>query len=337
MSKSLIIGDLHVMPTNIQDTKKIFDKIKDLESSRKDVKRIIFTGDIFHTHNILRQDVSHFVAESFKDLSTCTRQSTEIIVDTGNHDLIGPANDRVNANNLILGGVPKVIIVDRANVGYASGPYSFVPFIPNKEEFLKILDMMPENNIVVCHQTIDGAKYENGFYAPDGIDLGGRKNRIIGGHIHTTMELGKNVFYVGSPRAITWSEANHDKGVFIINDENWEDREFISLNDQVKCFKLLTATDDGPVDLTSLDLNKDDVRVKVEGTQEFYERFLTNNQHLIGKVKLIPNIKKSTKKALSSSVESDSLMTTLKEYVFSISEVKNKDVIWQRLQKMLNQ
>jgi len=50
----------------------------------------------------------------------------------------------------------------------------------------QFLSKLKSGKILFCHQTFDGAKFENGFYAPDGFDFSGIKyEKIISGHIHT--------------------------------------------------------------------------------------------------------------------------------------------------------
>src|SRR5690606_29183747 len=59
--------------------------------------------------------------------------------------------------------------------------------------------------------------YDNGFYAPGGLDhTRVPQKRIVSGHIHTAQEFG-NVWYPGTPRWENRNDANLDKGVWDVS------------------------------------------------------------------------------------------------------------------------
>jgi DNA repair exonuclease SbcCD nuclease subunit len=93
----------------------------------------------------------------------------------------------------------------------------FVPYMPNDKFVQTCLQYNPKT--LVCHQTFDGSKYENGFFAPDGIDPGDVEVPvIISGHIHSQQVVswaGGYIQYIGSPRWRTMSDVNEKKHVVL--------------------------------------------------------------------------------------------------------------------------
>lgn len=335
MSKTLFVGDLHVMVTNLEDTANIFALMRVTLRGDNFIGRVILTGDILHTHDIVRQSIAHFVKDELVALMA-EYPNVEFVVATGNHCLVGPTNTKYNANRLMFAGT-RMIVVDHSNMPYLTGPYAILPFIPDNEQFIDLANGIDSNKVLVCHQTFDGAKYENGFYAPGGLDISKVQQKIISGHIHTHMEINGQVLYVGSPRAITWSEANQSKFLMVIQDDDWTLRQKIVTDDVVKCYKLVEVREDA-ADGTRLEIpatGKDDVRVRITGSQGFYDQIIEANKELIGKVKFIPNIEHVTQKRLDVDVATESVGVALKTYVFDVSPTKDKDQVWQKIQTLI--
>ena len=127
-------------------------------------------------------------------------------------------------------------------------------------------------NTVVCHQTFAGSDYGNGFYAKDGInpDLIPQK-KIIGGHIHSGQEFGK-VFYVGSPRWRTLTDANQDRAIWLIEfdgEGNLLNKTPFSTNGVCRRVFAATLTPDNP-QIPDMQV-KDRYRITVKGPVDFVE------------------------------------------------------------------
>jgi hypothetical protein len=72
----------------------------------------------------------------------------------------------------------------------------------------------------VCHQTFDGSQYENGFYSEGGINVAlvSKFEQVISGHIHKTQKFA-NIFYPGTPRWDSISDANENKAIWLFSDD----------------------------------------------------------------------------------------------------------------------
>jgi DNA repair exonuclease SbcCD nuclease subunit len=341
---ALIIGDVHGQISNLEDTGLLFDLIE-AEAVKRQVSRIIFLGDLFHTHSIVRQEVAHFYQERFKRLLRLPIGilPKDIVVITGNHDGISPSDISKNSCQLILGHLVNVVTEPQVDVDF-----TYVPFMYDNDKFTDAVntlwmkrgsdhkqgtDPLPET-ILLCHQTFKGAAYESGMPVPEGVDSNKILfKRIIAGHIHKAQSFNNKVYYLGTPRAVTAGEANDPKYIHHLTDNNCE---AIPTGHLVKEYKILSfSEEEGIKDLSTLEFKtKDDVRVVVAGSEQFYESFLEANKSMIGKLKFIPKIKKELGKRISVDENEANLESALKKYVFEVADLDNnkRDKIWEIVQ-----
>lgn len=204
-SSYLVVGDYHAEPSDLSDCRRLAGKIGSLARQLK--VPVLFTGDQYHTHAVIHAEVQLFWFEFYEYLKTEASGSISIV---GNHDKPGSASSR--ACSMIAHTVQTEVI--RAPTLHSN--ILFLPYYDDPEEFLSACEKSPEANIVFCHQTFSGSKYENGFYAKDGInpDLV-PQSQIISGHIHAPQKFGK-VWYVGAPRWRTISDANTERHIYLV-------------------------------------------------------------------------------------------------------------------------
>lgn len=339
---TLIVGDLHATNANMEDTALILDLVEKIAEERK-VKRIIFLGDIFHTHAVVRQEVGHFLRERLLLMGRSLfmgagSSQTKIYILAGNHDGSSPHSVLSNAVRLIFDGLEDkgIYIVDDEDKGMLGGPFFMVPFMGDNERFVQTCQQHPDR-ILVCHQTIEGAYYENKSLAPGGVNQDRLpQRRIIAGHIHMGQLVGRT-YYPGTPRALTSSEYNETKGIFVFDHEAdiWER---ISTNDLVKCF-IRFDIEEGkePPEITGKWKQKDDVRVCIHGTEEFYKATLEKYKEWIGKIRFIPDIRKNLSKKINVEAEGGSVPKALHQYVHKVYETDDatKAKVWTKLQKLI--
>lgn len=225
----LIVGDPHIQISNLKDSFRLL-KFIEKQAKENNVSKIVFLGDLFHTHAIVRVEVQYFWINAFKTL----QKQYDIIALCGNHDMILGESKYAGLNSLsILDEEYKynISVIDCPSI---VDNIAYIPYMSNKEDFLKASAELYEQGatkLLIAHQTFTGATYENGFYAEDGIepDLVHQEN-IISGHIHKQQQLGK-CFYPGTPKWDTMSDANEDKGIWIFEhneDGSVKDKKFIS-------------------------------------------------------------------------------------------------------------
>jgi DNA repair exonuclease SbcCD nuclease subunit len=225
----LRVGDPHVKVTNIEESERLVEFVAEKAVELK-VDRIEILGDLFHTHAIIRLEVLDFWLWALELLSDIC----EVIVLIGNHDQSGD----YSSNSSALDVFTKIRNDNLKVVGFGrlEGIFAYLPYIHNRETFVTHANHLAEKGakVLVCHQTFEGSKYENGFYAPDGVDpesISEDYIHIISGHIHSRQEFGR-VDYPGTARWDTASDANQPKGIGIYDHEDGTgritNRQFLS-------------------------------------------------------------------------------------------------------------
>ena len=211
--KALLVGDMHCQISNLDESYKLIRFICQ-EACAYNVDTIIFLGDQFHNHSVLRLEViSFWRAWALPQLVASTKK---VVFMVGNHDICGDKQkERTMSANDIFEGVENVIVTSKP---MKINGVSFIPFTSDKEQFVREAIELNGGEIgktLICHQTFNGAQYENGFYAPEGLDqLLLPYESIVSGHVHLSSQIGK-VKYIGSPRWMSMNDANSKKHIAI--------------------------------------------------------------------------------------------------------------------------
>ena len=211
--KILTIGDFHKVPQELQDCNALVDLIAQTAAEQKPDK-IVLTGDLYHYHNIIRAESLYFWKKTFDRLS-----DFKIVSLVGNHDKSsesGPPD--VHA---LLAHESEIIVID---IPVDIGGVLFMPYRHDKNQFIEECNKS-KSNTLLCHQSFNGAKFDNGIYDPLGIDLDFiHQKYILAGHIHLPQKFDK-VHYVGSPRWRSLSDANQDRNIWLFEFDSQEQDE----------------------------------------------------------------------------------------------------------------
>ncbi len=243
--KTIFVGDPHAQPNNLEDLDKIFGLVlRTQETFQADI--LVIGGDLFHTHAVLRLEVVNFWQKTIKKLS---KKFSRVLLLVGNHDQIGDKQREgsMSALDTLRMGLDNVEIIDKPKW---YGGWGFMPYFSDNEKFIEEANKLAELGAkkLFCHQTFDGSEFENGFYAPEGVDQN-RLNftHVVSGHIHKSQTVGR-VFYPGTPKWDTLSDANETKGVWAF-DGQWS---LIDTSEVVEPIRTYSVTPD--TDLNSLKL-----------------------------------------------------------------------------------
>lgn len=103
------------------------------------------------------------------------------------------------------------------------GIFGYLPYIHDHKVFIDSANRLADQGakVLICHQTLQGSRYESGFYAADGVPTGdwaARFTHIISGHIHSEQTF-ENVIYPGTARWDGIVDANIRKGIWIYEHE----------------------------------------------------------------------------------------------------------------------
>jgi DNA repair exonuclease SbcCD nuclease subunit len=232
MRPTIRVGDPHAQVSDLDEMARLIGFVRS-KAKEAGAEKIEFYGDLFHTHNVVRLEVQDFWDKALRALA----KEFRVVVLVGNHDQPGDGQREWTLNALkFLDGVPNLTVV----TSYAMDMDTFyIAHTSNEEKFKEAVarGLSLGATRLACHQTFQGAHYENGMYAPDGFDpsiVSGFKE-VISGHIHKSQRFA-NIFYLGTPRWLTLSDANEPKGIYV-------GPEFVSTESVCEPIRLITLTE----------------------------------------------------------------------------------------------
>ncbi len=217
--KVLLVGDPHVVTEELADCERLLDLVEET-CSNEDVEAIVFMGDLHHNHAVIALDVMAFWRRRLEQLRRKTGLKPYLIV--GNHDRSG---DGSNPNHALLAYEGLAYVVDRKmniieprSVNNTPPAAVLLGYTGDPDKFHELV-AGTRGRAILCHETFNGAKFDNGFYAPEGIDPSRYPDfTFISGHIHTPQRVGSNVTYIGAPRWRTVSDAGVKTRALVIVD-----------------------------------------------------------------------------------------------------------------------
>jgi DNA repair exonuclease SbcCD nuclease subunit len=213
--KVLFFGDPHIQISNLEESHKLLQFVLD---QSKNVDRLVILGDLFHNHANVRVEVQHFWSKWFHKLD----KEVETFVLVGNHDQIGNYSTTISSLSIFNQIEYNRVYFIHSPIHY-DNIFGFMSYINDKQEFIKEANRLVDEGakVLVVHQDIDGAQYENGFYCANGVKQEELNcDLIIGGHIHKRSRFGK-VILPGTARWLTAADKNEPKGLWLaeFNDE----------------------------------------------------------------------------------------------------------------------
>lgn len=210
--KILVSGDPHIKISTLETGKRFLAFLKESVLKVRP-EYLVVLGDLFDTHAVVRVEVLNAWIDFMRSLESSGWMG-EVVLMVGNHDKAGPGSD---LHALVaLERFQYVTIVDKP---LWKGGMKFLPYYHTFEEFKAALDSLNgfgTTKHLFCHNTFDGAQYENGFYDPNGFPLESvaEFQTVICGHVHKAQKLA-NVVYVGSPYDAGFQDAGEVKGLHL--------------------------------------------------------------------------------------------------------------------------
>jgi DNA repair exonuclease SbcCD nuclease subunit len=211
--KILRVGDVHCKPNNLEESHKLLQFVLDQALEHK-INVLELLGDLWDSHDIVRLRITKFWQHWFTLLS---KQSFKVRILVGNHDVTGDYSDPYSALHPFL-----TLENDRFKIvhePFIDGIYGYLPYIHSNDKFIEEANKLANKGatVLVSHPNYEGAVYDNGTPIAKGVSddsLDSRFHHLIGGHIHTALELGR-IWYTGNPRWLTKSCANKQKGIWL--------------------------------------------------------------------------------------------------------------------------
>jgi DNA repair exonuclease SbcCD nuclease subunit len=189
---------------------------------------LVHCGDVKRQYNPIDIRVANMM---LRIIGKLREAGIELLVDLGNHDRVGMHVDTQNWLPILRKGGARCFdkpgILEVAGARLFFGPYRRNGVEAKRELYDLARRAGSGRDILVFHADIKSARYNATQYTSDeGLEVRDfypqKYVHCIGGHIHMQQNVGKNIWYVGSPFATDWGEANQKKGYLLYDTETSE-------------------------------------------------------------------------------------------------------------------
>jgi DNA repair exonuclease SbcCD nuclease subunit len=253
--KIVLLGDLHIGGRNDSlvfslHVKKFFDDLFFPYLIENDIKTVIQVGDIFDRRKYINfKSLYDSKKYFFKKLSDF---NINLVTIPGNHDIYYKDTLEVNALDLLLREYKNIEIILTPQEKEIDGvKFLFLPWIceENEQASLEAVNNSTAN-FCVGHLQLVGYEMRRGVLSDHGHNakLFNKFEKVYTGHFHHQSLIG-NIFYIGTPYEIDWSDYDELKGFHVFDTETHED--YFVKNDKCLFYK---------IDYNEKDYNIDNVK-----------------------------------------------------------------------------
>ena len=191
---------------------------------QNNIKHCIHLGDLMDR----RKYVSYRILKDFRErfIQPFLHLEIDLHILVGNHDIYFRNTNDVNSLQELLGGKYKNIHIypEAQEVDFGGFPILMMPWI-NPQNEIYSFGMMDETkaDTMVSHLEVVGFEMHGGHFSESGFDKSQFKkfDTIFSGHYHKKSDDGQ-IYYLGTPYQMTWSDYNCPKGFHIFDTETRE-------------------------------------------------------------------------------------------------------------------
>jgi predicted ATPase len=215
--KILLTSDWQLSVDNIDLCQKVVDEIIALRE-QYGFTTLVHCGDWKQQYDPINVRIVNWTLRAISQLK---QAGLVVFVDLGNHDRIGMHVDKQNWFPVLRKA--GAIAYDDPHI---EGLLTFLPFRQNsvvkKSEAKEATKWTDGRGILIFHSDLAGARY-NVLSRSESTDMTVEDLHpekymfCVGGHLHFQHKVAPNVWYVGSPFATDWGEANQKKGYLLID------------------------------------------------------------------------------------------------------------------------
>jgi len=231
--KIAIITDTHWGARNDSQAfmdyfRKFYEEIFFPTLQEQGIDTIIHMGDVVDRRKFINWKTVYQMREMFFDV--CYERNINLHLVTGNHDTYFRNTNQVNSlSGLRLADKENFTVYEKSTEIELDGTKIFIqPWIcdENKEESLKAIEET-NSQILFGHLEVRGFEMHLGQYSQTGVDASMFKkfDMAFSGHFHHKSDNG-NIYYLGNPYQITWSDYKDSRG-FHIFDTKTRELEFV--------------------------------------------------------------------------------------------------------------
>jgi len=191
---------------------------------QNNIKHCIHLGDLMDR----RKFVSYRILKDFRERFIRPFNYLEINLHilVGNHDIYFRNTNDINSLNELLGAKYKNIHIypEAQDVDFGGFPILMMPWI-NPQNEIYSFGMMDETkaDIMMSHLEVVGFEMHGGHFSESGFNKEQFKrfDTIFSGHYHKKSDDGQ-IYYLGTPYQMTWSDYNCPKGFHVFDTETRE-------------------------------------------------------------------------------------------------------------------
>ena len=280
-----------------------------------------------------RKFISYRIASDFRKrfINKFQELGIDLHIIIGNHDTYYKNTNEINSMEELVGSDRFKIYTKPKIVEFDDTPILFVPWINvnNYDESIKLLNTA-KSDIVMGHLGISGFQMHRGQISVEGHEkeLFRRFDTVFSGHFHHKSDDGQ-IYYLGTPYQITWSDYDDPKGFHIFDTETRE------LERIINPYTLFTKIyyDDTQEDYNNHDFTQYEnkyVKLIVVNKKDLYEFDKFVDKLLLAdayEVKIIEDFSELDASNVSDDIveNTEDTMTLLEKYIDDLDVTLSKD------------
>ena len=191
---------------------------------QNNIKHCIHLGDLMDR----RKYVSYRILKDFRErfIQPFVHLEIDLHILVGNHDIYFRNTNDINSLEELLGNKHKNIHLysEAQEVNFGGFPILMMPWI-NPQNEIYSFGMMDETkaDTMMSHLEVIGFEMHGGHFSESGFDKSQFKkfDTIFSGHYHKKSDDGQ-IYYLGTPYQMTWSDYNCPKGFHVFDTETRE-------------------------------------------------------------------------------------------------------------------
>jgi len=199
---------------------------------QNNIKHCIHLGDLMDR----RKYVSYRILKDFRErfIQPFSHLEIDLHILVGNHDIYFRNTNDINSLNELLGAKYKNIHIysEAQEVDFGGFPILMMPWI-NPQNEIYSFGMMDETkaDTMMSHLEVVGFEMHGGHFSESGFDKEQFKrfDTIFSGHYHKKSDDGQ-IYYLGTPYQMTWSDYNCPKGFHVFDTETRELTRIVNPN-----------------------------------------------------------------------------------------------------------
>lgn len=308
---------------------KFYDNIFFPELEKRGIKTCVHLGDVVDR----RKFISFKIANDFRNrfINRFAELGIDLHIIIGNHDTYYKNTNEVNSMEELVGRDRCNIYTGPEVVEFDGVPIQFIPWINanNYEESMSALSKSPAQ-IAMGHLEVNGFEMHKGHVADGAYDreLFRRFDIVMSGHFHHKSDDGQ-IYYLGTPYEIYWSDYEDPRGFHIFDTET---RELERIVNPYHLFEKVYY-DDTTTNYTDYDMSKfKDMYVKVIVVNKkdlyqfdkFVDKLLQADAH---EVKIVEDFSELDAENVSDDIveNTEDTMTLLEKYIDELDVTLSKD------------